>query len=117
MARVPSLPLNAWLGEEQPPDQARRQVFTAADRRRSAGRRAPADEQAATVCAPVTADTRRHAATSDDRESGAERHVAMVPDITRHAGLGLQNRRLQVRFLSHLPLLVLETKRLHVSKR
>jgi hypothetical protein len=58
----------------------------------------------APVCAPVTADTRRHAATSDDRESGAERHLAMASDTTRHAGLGLQNRRLPVRFLSHPPL-------------
>ena len=40
----------------------------------------------------MTADTRRQLAASDDSESGAERHVAMVSDITRHAGLGLQNR-------------------------
>ena len=51
----------------------------------------------------MTADTRRHSATSDDSESGAERHLAIVSDTTRHAGLGLHNRRLQVRFLSHLP--------------
>jgi hypothetical protein len=48
-------------------------------------------------------DTRRHTATFGDRESGAERHLATPPDITRHAGLGLHNRRLPVRFLSHLP--------------
>jgi hypothetical protein len=30
--------------------------------------------------------------------------VAMVPDITQRAGWGLHNRRLQVRFLSYLPL-------------
>jgi len=29
--------------------------------------------------------------------------MAMASDTTRHAGLGLHNRRLQVRFLSHLP--------------
>ena len=62
------------------------------------------EAEAAPVCAPVTADTRRHAATHDDSESGAERHVATLPDTTRHGGLGLQNRRVQVRFLSHLPL-------------
>ena len=28
----------------------------------------------------------------------------MASDTTRHAGLGLHNRRVQVRFLSHLPL-------------
>jgi hypothetical protein len=54
------------------------------------------------IC-PVTDDTRRHAAASDDRASGADRHVAMAPDTPRHVGLGLHNRRLQVRFLSHLP--------------
>jgi len=48
------------------------------------------EAEAAPVGAPVTADTRRHAAT--------------LPDTTRHGGLGLQNHRLQVRFLSHLPL-------------
>jgi hypothetical protein len=30
------------------------------------------------------------------------RHMAMVCDTPRHAGLGLHNRMLQVRFLSHL---------------
>jgi hypothetical protein len=29
--------------------------------------------------------------------------MAMASDTTRNAGLGLQNRRLPVRFLSHLP--------------
>jgi len=28
--------------------------------------------------------------------------MAMASDTTRHAGVGLQNRRVQVRFLSHL---------------
>jgi len=40
-----------WLGEEQPPDQAIRQVFTAAE------------ASAAPLFAPVTADTRRQSAT------------------------------------------------------
>jgi hypothetical protein len=31
-------------------------------------------------------------------------HLAMVCDTIRHAGWGLQNRKVQVRFLSHLPL-------------
>jgi hypothetical protein len=60
--------------------------------------------EAGPVCAPVTADTWRQSAASDDRERGADLHVAMASDITRHAGLGLQNRALQVRFVSHLPL-------------
>ena len=77
--------------------------FPAADRLRRAGRRAPADAEAAPVCAPVTADTRRQSAASDDRGNGADRHMAMASDPTRNAGLGLQNRTLQVRFLSHLP--------------
>jgi hypothetical protein len=94
-----------------------RQVCTAADRPRRVGRRAPAAAEAAPVCAPVTADTRRHSAAQDDRGSGAERHVAMASDTTRHAGVGLQHRRVPVRFLSHLPFLVLETKGLHASKR
>src|SRR5689334_12967793 len=59
--------------------------------------------EAAPVSAPVTADTWRHLAASDDRESGAERHLAMASDTTRHAGPGLHNRRVPVRFLSHLP--------------
>jgi hypothetical protein len=59
--------------------------------------------EAGPVCAPVTADTRRKSAASDDSESGAERPVAMACDTTRHAGLGLQHRRVQIRFLSHLP--------------
>jgi hypothetical protein len=74
------------------------------------GSRYEAEAEAALVCAPVTADTRRQSAAEDDSESGAERPVAMVCDTTRHVGLGLQNRRLQVRFLSHLPLLVPEMK-------
>ena len=52
---------------------------------------------------PVTADTRRHVAASDDSESGAEWPRALASDITRHVGLGLQNCRVPVRFLSHLP--------------
>ena len=76
---------------------------TAADRILRAGRIAPAEASVAPVSAPVTADTRRHSATSSDSESGADWHLATSPDTTRHAGLGLQNRRLQVRFLSHLP--------------
>ena len=32
------------------------------------------------------------------------RHTATVGGIRRHAGWGLHNRKLQVRFLSHLPL-------------
>jgi hypothetical protein len=63
----------------------------------------PAEASAAPVCAPVTADTRRHTATSDDIESGAYLHVETFPDTTRHAGLGLHNRRVQGRFLSRLP--------------
>ena len=63
---------------------------TAADRIRRAGRRVPAEAEAA----PVTADTRRHWAAEDDSERGAERHLAIAPDTTRHAGLGLQNRKL-----------------------
>jgi hypothetical protein len=78
-------------------------MCTAADRTPRAGRIALAEAEAAPVFAPVTADTRQHSATSDDRDRGAERHLVMVPDTTRHVGLGLQNRRLQVRFLSHLP--------------
>ena len=54
--------------------------------------------------APVTDDTQRQSATYGDKESRAERHLTTVPNIIRHAELGLQNRRLQVRFLSHLPL-------------
>jgi hypothetical protein len=38
--------------------------------------------------------------------------MAMVSDTPRHVGLGLQNRRVPVRFLSHLPLANLEFKRL-----
>ena len=68
-----------------------------------AGGIAPVEAAVAPVSAPVTDDTRRHSATFDDTESGAERSVATLPDTARHAGLGLQNRRLQVRFLSHLP--------------
>jgi len=52
----------------------------------------------------VTGDTWRQSAACDDSESGAERYLAMASNITRHAGLGLHNRRVQVRFLSHLPL-------------
>jgi hypothetical protein len=63
-----------------------------ADRILRAGREQPAEAEAAPVCAPVTADTWRHLATSDDSESGAKRHVAMASDITRHVGWGLQNR-------------------------
>ena len=80
-------------------DATEYQVFTAADRIRRAGRRVPAEAEAA----PVTADTRRHWAAEDDSERGAERHLAIAPDPTRHAGWGLHNRRLPVRFLSHLP--------------
>jgi hypothetical protein len=80
-----------WLGEEQPPDRILR-----------AGRRAPEETDAAPVCAPVTADTWRHSATQDDSERGADRHLAMACDTTRHAGWGLHNRRAPVRFLSHL---------------
>jgi hypothetical protein len=54
-------------------------------------------------CASICPSDRRHTATFGDRDNGAERHLAMVCDTPRHAGLGLQNRRLQVRFLSHLP--------------
>src|SRR5262245_9013802 len=93
-----------WLGEQQPPDQAIRQVITAADRLHRVGRRMPAEASAAPVSAPVTADTQRQSATYGDRDSEADWHVAMVPDTARHAGWGLHNRRLQVRFLSHLPL-------------
>jgi hypothetical protein len=78
-------------------------VCTAADRLRRAGTLAPADAGAASLFAPVTADTWRQSAASDDSERGAERHLAMASDTTRHAGLGLQNGRVQVRFLSHLP--------------
>jgi hypothetical protein len=77
---------------------------TAADRILRAGTIAPAEASVAPVCAPVTADTRRHSPASDDRDSGADRHVAMASDTTRHAGWGLQNRTLPVRSLSHLPL-------------
>jgi hypothetical protein len=62
------------------------------------------EAEAAPVCAPVSADTQRQSATHDDRESGAEWHLTTLPDTPRHAGLGLQNRRVQVRFRSHLPL-------------
>ena len=55
------------------------------------------------IC-PTDRRHRRHSATSGDSDNGAERHLATSPDTPRHAGLGLQNRRLQVRFLSHLPL-------------
>ena len=76
----------------------------AADWIRRAGTGAPAEAEVARVSAPLTGDTWRHLATSDDTDNGADWHVAMVYDTPRHAGLALQNRRLQVRFLSHLPL-------------
>src|SRR5215467_4249657 len=76
----------------------------AADWIRRAGTGAPAEAEVAPVSAPVTDDTWRHLATSDDTDNGADWHVAMACDTARHAGLGLQNRTLQVRFLSHLPL-------------
>jgi hypothetical protein len=66
-------------------------------------RRAPTEVPAAPVSAPVTGDTRRQSAAADDKERGADSHLATRPDTARHAGLGLQNRRVQVRFLSHLP--------------
>jgi len=69
-------------GEEQQPDQAIRQVCTAADRILTAARRAPADASAAPVGAPVTADTRRQSAASDDRGSGAERPMAIMSHTT-----------------------------------
>jgi hypothetical protein len=74
-----------------------------APQRRGKSARRSMEASAAPVSAPVTADTRRQSAAADDSESGAERHPATVPDTARHAGLGLHNRRLQVRFLSHLP--------------
>jgi hypothetical protein len=48
------------------------------------GQERPRKQRLPPVCAPVTADTRRQSATSDDRASGAQRHVAMAPDTTRH---------------------------------
>ena len=70
---------------------------------------------AAPVSAPVTADTRRHSAALDDTDNGADRNVAMACDTPRHAGRGLQNRRVQVRFLSHLPLKKLELERVRAN--
>ena len=64
---------------------------------------APAKAEAAPVGAPVTAthgDIQRQKTTARVGQRGMWRHG---PDTTRHGGLGLQNRRLQVRFLSHLP--------------
>jgi hypothetical protein len=52
---------------------------------------------------PVTDDTRRQLAASDDTESAAERRLAMVCDTPRHARLGLHNHRAPIRFLSPLP--------------
>jgi hypothetical protein len=54
-------------------------------------------------------------ATQDDRESEADRHVAMVCGATRHAGWGLHNRSALVRFLSQLPRIPLNSPglRLH----
>jgi hypothetical protein len=76
---------------------------TAADRILRAGTIAPVEASVAPVSAPVTADTWRQSAASGDSESGAGRHVAIACDTPRHTGLGLHNRRLQVRFLSHPP--------------
>jgi len=79
-----------------------RQVLTTADRVLRAGGIALAEPEVAPVSAPLTGDTWRHLATSDDTDNGADWHVAMVCDTTRHVGLGLQNRRLSVRVTSHL---------------
>lgn len=64
---------------------------------------APRVSRAISLHAPVTADARRHAAAEDDSERRADRHLPMVSDITRHAGVGLHNRRAQVIFVSQLP--------------
>jgi len=67
-----------------------------------ARRRASAEAPAAPEPAPVTAACRRSAA-SHDSKSGKEWSLATLPDTTRHAGVGLPNRRSAVRLLSHLP--------------
>src|SRR5690242_20263559 len=51
------------------------------------GEERPRKQRLPPECAPVTADTRRHAAAEDDKESRAERPMAIVSDTTRHAGL------------------------------
>jgi hypothetical protein len=57
-----------WLGSEQPPDQAIRQVFTVADRILRAGRIAATGE----VYYTNARELPRHQATEDDKKSAAE---------------------------------------------